>query len=140
MAEDGGKAFMVRRATESSLGFWSFPVDYVDRGKVVEEAAARETGTIVSITGLLGLFSQQGSHAGWSAFKAIWVYGIVISGTQTSEAVLFSAEDPPLLAFACDVKILVAWQRSRNNQDKSEWPLYIPESLFSTNSYPCHFF
>lgn len=58
---------MVRRATEPYLGFWSFSVDYVHPGKVVEEAAAREvfeeTGTIVSITGLLGLFSQQGEHA-----------------------------------------------------------------------------
>ena len=43
MAEHGVKVFMVRRATEPALGFWSFPVDYVVRGKGVEEAAARRS-------------------------------------------------------------------------------------------------
>ena len=74
----------------------------------------------MSITGLLGLFSQQGKHVVLAAFDTTWVDGIVVPGTEISEAAFFSPEDLPPLAFARDVKILVAWQRFRNNQDKSE--------------------
>ena len=67
VAQDDGKGFMVRGATEPYLGFWGFSVDYVHASKVVEETSGREvyeeTGTIVSITGLLGLFFQQREHA-----------------------------------------------------------------------------
>jgi NADH pyrophosphatase NudC (nudix superfamily) len=37
-----GRVLLVRRNHEPGLGLWSFPSGYVDRGEVVEAAAARE--------------------------------------------------------------------------------------------------
>ena len=57
-----GKLLLVRRANEPALGEWSFPSGYVDRGEAVEDAAAREvreeTGLIVKVTRLLGVYSR----------------------------------------------------------------------------------
>ena len=56
-----GQVLMIRRGTDLGYGLWSLPGGFVDRGEVVEEAAAREaweeTGLEVTIDGLLGLFS-----------------------------------------------------------------------------------
>jgi 8-oxo-dGTP diphosphatase len=38
------KILMVRRANQPGYVLWSMPGGYVDRGEVVEEAAAREVG------------------------------------------------------------------------------------------------
>ena len=53
---------MIRRANEPGLGLWSLPGGYVDRGELVEAAAAREvleeTGLKVNVTALVGVFSE----------------------------------------------------------------------------------
>ena len=40
VATDDGKILMVKRAIDPMMGRWSLPAGYVDRGEVVEEAAA----------------------------------------------------------------------------------------------------
>ena len=61
-----GKVLMIRRSTELGYGLWGLPGGYVDRGEVVERAAAREvleeTGLEIEIEGLLGLFSESGTR------------------------------------------------------------------------------
>src|ERR671925_869555 len=53
-----GKLLLNRRAIEPGLGKWSFPSGYVNRGEVLEEAAAREvqeeTGLDVQVDALFG--------------------------------------------------------------------------------------
>ena len=53
-----GSVLMIRRGTELGYGLWGLPGGYVDRGEVVERAAAREvweeTGLEVEIGDLLG--------------------------------------------------------------------------------------
>ena len=62
VVEMDDKVVMVRRRTGVGAGKWSIPAGYVDRGEVVEEAAAREireeAGLDVEITGLLGVYSR----------------------------------------------------------------------------------
>ena len=42
ITELDGRVVMIRRNLEPGLGRWTFPAGFVDRGEVVEEAAARE--------------------------------------------------------------------------------------------------
>ena len=74
VVERDDRVLMVRRAIQPGIGLWSLPGGYVDRGEVVEKAAAREvleeTGLQVDITGLLGIFSEEGHPVVLAAFNA----------------------------------------------------------------------
>ena len=117
--EDAGKVLMVRRATEPGLGLWSFPGGYVDRGEVVERAAAREvleeTGFKVDIRGLVGLFSEESHPVVLAAFHGRVVDGHVDAGHEVSEVGFFRLDQLPPLAFPRDVKVLEAWRTLRDN-------------------------
>ena len=90
---------------------------YVDRGEVVEKAAAREvleeTGLQVSITGLLGIFSEEGHPVVLAAFNAREVGGEAKPGPEVSELGFFLLDELPPLAFPRDPIILEAWKKSR---------------------------
>ncbi|MDP6495791.1 MAG: NUDIX domain-containing protein, partial [Dehalococcoidia bacterium] len=72
VVEQDEKVLMVRRLVQPGLGLWSLPGGYVDRGEVVERAAAREvleeTGLQVDITNLIGIFSEDGHPVVVAAF------------------------------------------------------------------------
>src|SRR5919109_5163825 len=57
-----------RRGIDPRAGYWSFPAGYVNRGEVLEEAAAREVleelGLAVRLTGLIGVYSHRGDPVG----------------------------------------------------------------------------
>lgn len=107
-----GRVLLVQRNHEPGLGLWSFPSGFVDRGEVVEEAAAREAleeaGVRVAITRLLGVFSER-DHP---------VVFVMYGGTTSDEPVpgpealdvgFFAPEGLPPLAFAHDPAIIEAW-------------------------------
>ena len=56
-----GKIWMLRRAIEPRLGFWTFPAGDMELGETVEDAARRETreelNLDVELHGLLGVYS-----------------------------------------------------------------------------------
>ena len=60
-----GRILLNRRAIQPGLGKWSFPSGYVNRGEVLEAAAAREvqeeTGLEVQIRSLFGVYSERGN-------------------------------------------------------------------------------
>ena len=60
-----GKLALLKRAIEPGLGKWVFPGGFVDRGETLEQAAIREAkeeaGVDVSLKGLIGAYSYQGS-------------------------------------------------------------------------------
>ena len=72
--ERDGKTLMVRRAVQTGYGLWSMPGGYVDRGEPVESAAAREvreeTGLLVEVGQLIGLFSDAGNPVVVAAYAA----------------------------------------------------------------------
>lgn len=69
-----GRVWLLRRAIEPRLGFWTFPVGFMEMGESVEEAAVRETleeiGLDVKLTSLLGVYSRPEATAVLVAFMA----------------------------------------------------------------------
>jgi ADP-ribose pyrophosphatase YjhB (NUDIX family) len=118
--EDGGRVLMVRRAVETGYGLWSLPGGYVDRGEVMEEAAAREvreeTGLDVEVGYLVGLFSEAGHPVIVAAYAAQQVGGRLEAGPESLEVGYFSLDDLPPLAFPRDLQILDRWQAMRDGR------------------------
>ena len=112
-----GKVLMIRRGTDTGYGLWSLPGGFVDRGEVVETAAAREaweeTGLEVTIDGLLGLFSLPGDPVIVAAFTACETGGSLAPGPEALEAAFFQPDALPELAFSRDTEILARWKSAR---------------------------
>ena len=119
IVDKGGKVLMVRRATEPGLGLWSFPGGYVDRGEVLEEAAARElweeTGLKAEITGLIGVFSERGNPVALAAYHGKILQGEASPGEEVSEVGYFSPDALPPLAFPRDTTVLEKWRRGNES-------------------------
>lgn len=107
---------LVRRAIDPGKGLWSFPAGYVDRGEVLELAAAREVEeelrVPVELRGLVGVYSNQDNP----------VVLVVYSGTlgageirpdeeEVSEVGVFPLDSLPSMAFPHDRQVLQDWQR-----------------------------
>ena len=109
----GDRVLMVRRANQPGYGLWSVPGGYVDRGEVVEMAAAREvreeTGLVVEIGGLLGLFSQAGNPVIVAAFAGVETGGLLRAGPETLAVEFFPQDALPPLAFPRDAQMLKLW-------------------------------
>lgn len=114
------RILMVRRANPPGYGLWSVPGGYVDRGEVVEAAAAREvqeeTGLIVKIAGLLGIFSQAGNPVIVAAFAGVEIGGALIAGPETLAVDFFPQDALPPLAFPRDAQMLNLWAQYRRRQ------------------------
>ena len=59
VVERDERVLMVRRAIQPGIGLWSLPGGYVDRGEVVEKAAARE---VLEETGSAGEHHRPAGH------------------------------------------------------------------------------
>jgi 8-oxo-dGTP diphosphatase len=114
------RILMVRRANQPGYGLWSMPGGYVDRGEVVEEAAAREvreeTGLIVRIEHLIGLFSEPAHPVMVAAYTALETGGHLEAGPETLEVGFFAWDDLPPLAFPRDQLIIARWQTLRDGR------------------------
>ena len=118
IVERGEKVLLVKRGNEPGYGLWSMPGGYVDRGEVVEDAAAREvleeTGLEVEIDRLVGLFSEAGHPVMVAAFAARESGGDLKAGDETLDVGFFSPADLPPLAFPRDKQILARWRAMRD--------------------------
>ena len=119
VVERSGLVLMLRRAVETGYGLWSLPGGYVDRGEVVEEAAAREvleeTGLQVKINGLVGLFSEEGHPVVVAAYAAEETGGKLEAGPEALELGFYPLDALPTLAFPRDRLILARWQSLRDS-------------------------
>ena len=110
-----GRVLLVRRNHEPGMGLWSFPSGYVDRGEVVEEAAAREVreeaNLEVRITRLLGVYSQAGHPVVFVIYEGA-AEGEPTPGPEAFEVGFFDPAQLPPLAFAHDLAIITAWAAS----------------------------
>ena len=111
--ERRGRVLLVRRGNQPGYGLWSMPGGYVDRGEVVEDAAAREVfeeaGLVVDVGPLVGLFSEQDHPVVVAAFMAQEVGGELNAGTEALEVGFFSLDELPSMAFPRDRIILDQW-------------------------------
>ena len=108
-----GRVLMIRRATELGYGLWGLPGGYVDRGEVVERAAAREvweeTGLEVEPGELVGLFSEAGNPVMVAAYAAQETGGTLQAGPEALEVGFFAVDQLPELAFPRDRDVLAKW-------------------------------
>ena len=113
-----GGLVLVKRGVEPERGRWAFPSGFVDRGESVDDAAAREmkeeTGLDVSITGLVGLYSETGSPIILAVYSAEVIGGNLAPGHDADEAVTFPIWDLPSLPFPHDYQILRDWRAMRH--------------------------
>ncbi len=118
----GDQVLMVCRAREPGYGLWSIPGGYVDRGEVVEAAAAREvweeTGLEIDIAGLLGIFSEAGRSVVVAAYAGSVAGGNLQAGPETLDADFFHPDALPSLAFPQDTRLLACWQEYRHTGRK----------------------
>ena len=109
-----GQTLMVRRAVQTGYGLWSMPGGYVDRGEPVETAAAREvreeTGLLVEVGPLIGLFSDAGNPVVVAAYAATETGGVLAPGPESLEVGYFSPDALPPLAFPRDEQIIRRWR------------------------------
>ena len=119
IVERAETVLLVRRGNEPGYGLWSLPGGYVDRGEVVEQAAAREvleeTGLEVEVSRLVGLFSEAGNPVMVAAFAARELGGELKTGPETLDVGFFSLDELPPLAFPRDEQI---WARWRSTNDR----------------------
>jgi len=105
---------MIRRGTEQGYGLWGLPGGYVDRGEVVEKAAAREvweeTGLEVETRELIGLFSEAGNPVIVAVYAALESGGDLEAGPEALEVGFFATDDLPELAFLRDREVLAKWK------------------------------
>ena len=115
-----GKVLMIRRGTDQGYGLWGLPGGYVDRGEVVEQAAAREvweeTGLKVEPGDLIGLFSESGDPVIVAVFVASEIGGELEPGPEALEVGFFPVDDLPELAFPRDQNVLEIWQSTEGNK------------------------
>ena len=114
LAARDGRVLLVRRNHEPGMGLWSFPSGFVDRGEVVEAAAAREAfeeaGVRVEIERLLGVFSEAGNPVVFVVFVAALGDQEPRAGDEALEVGLFAPDALPELAFEHDRAIIDAWR------------------------------
>jgi 8-oxo-dGTP diphosphatase len=117
LGDDHG-VLLGRRRVDPSSGLWSFPAGYVNRGEVLEDAAAREVleefGVAVRLTGLVGVYSERGEPV------VLVVYAGEVTagepgpdGHEVSEVQRFELDRlPDDLAFPHDRQVLADWKRA----------------------------
>ena len=108
------RVLMVRRAVATGYGLWSMPGGFVDRGEVVEDAAVREvweeTGLVIRVDRLVGLFSHPGETVVVAAYAAQEVGGKLEAGPESLDLGFFHLDQLPPLAFPRDQQVLARWR------------------------------
>ena len=110
---DNNQVLLVKRGNEPGYGLWSLPGGYVDRGEIVEEAAAREvfeeTGLNINITRLIGVFSQKNHPVIVIAFSGERISGELQTSDETLAVEFFDIDVLPEMAFPRDQEIIKSW-------------------------------
>ncbi|MDP5876910.1 MAG: NUDIX domain-containing protein [Dehalococcoidia bacterium] len=117
MVEIDDRLLLVRRGIQPAFGKWSFPSGYVNRGEQVERAVEREvveeTGLVVEVDWLVGLYSQPDKTVVLAVYSANVTGGKLIAGDETLETATFPYDQLPELAFADDGRIVEEWLQGR---------------------------
>ncbi len=113
---DHRTVWLVRRAIEPRLGFWTHPAGFMEIGETVEEGAARETreelGMQVEVQKLLGVYSRTRMNTVHIVYLARPLSGPT-GGAETLEFASFTPETAPWdrLAFWSTHRALRDWMQ-----------------------------
>lgn len=133
LIEEEGRILLVQRAHEPYRAWWMLPAGYVEYGEDAAESAAREaveeTGLLVEITGLRGLYSGGGDPRGAShlaVFSARRLGGALQAGDDAAAARWFDpAEVPDNVAFEAQRRAISEWHKSHDvNRAEQRLMLY----------------
>ena len=110
---------MVRRSIEPGYGKWVFPGGYVDRGEMVEQAAAREmreeSGIDIAVESLLGVYSYENRPIVVIVYTGKVTGGALVAADESLEAETFAPSHIPWqeLAFPSTFEALRDYIRQR---------------------------
>lgn len=115
--ERDGAILLGRRGPGArAAGKWSFPAGFVERGEPVEAAAIRETreetGLLVELDRLIGLYSQAGETVVLAVYAATAAAGETVAGDDLDEIGWFLLDALPELAFPHDARLVADWRAS----------------------------
>jgi 8-oxo-dGTP diphosphatase len=105
-----GRIIFIRRKNPPYKGSWAFPGGFVEYGETVEEAVVREvreeTGVIIKIQELLGVYSDPGrdprGHMITVCFLANKTEGELKADTDAAEVSCFTADEALRMNLAFD--------------------------------------
>jgi 8-oxo-dGTP diphosphatase len=105
-----GKIIFIKRKNPPYKGSWAFPGGFVEYGETVEEAVVREvkeeTGVIIEIRELLGVYSDPGrdprGHMITVCFLANKIEGELKADTDASEVSCFAVDEAVRMNLAFD--------------------------------------
>ena len=107
IVEYEGGIVLIRRGIEPGYGMWGLPAGYMEIGETAEEGAMRETaeetGLIVQITRLLGVYSVVNPLGGnvLIFYVAQAAQGPLVPGDDELEAAVFAPDTlPDTIAFS----------------------------------------
>ncbi len=118
LVERDGKVLLVRRRFDPKSGYWCLPAGYVEYDEGPVAAAIREvreeTGLIVRVTGLEGVYHVRSDPRGWGVlilYRAAIESGALRWDDDASAAGFFGpGELPSDLAFSSTRRALYRWQ------------------------------
>jgi 8-oxo-dGTP diphosphatase len=116
---DQGEILLVKRGVVPAKGKWALPSGFIEIDETPEEACLREleeeTGLNGRIRGLLGVFNQKSF-----LYKNVLIIGYEVQatgaicpGSDSSEAVFFSPENLPEIAFPSHQEIVLSALKAR---------------------------
>ena len=118
IVERNGQVLLVQRNVGPGVGLWALPAGHVNRGEVIEDAVQRETaeetGLIVKVDCLVGLYSEPGNVIALAAYHVEVVGGTLqADGHEVRDARFFDIGALPQLAFPRDRTVIHDWLHMR---------------------------
>lgn len=116
---DAGEIVLLRRGLEPGLGSWAQPGGFLEVDETVTEAAIRETheetGLLVEVGEIVGLYSRLEAAIVVIAFEARVVGGVARTSPEALEIVAFRPEQIPWdgIAFRTSQWAIRDWVRLR---------------------------
>ena len=115
---DEGKVILIRRAIPPGVGTWAQPGGFLEADETVVQGAVRETveetGLVVELTGIVGIYPQPRASVVIVAYAATIVGGELQVTPETLEVQAFAIEDIPWdgIGFNTSLWAIRDWVRS----------------------------
>ena len=109
------KILLVKRAINPSMGNWSFPSGFVDRGEKLEDALEREVleeiNLNIEVSKLIGVYSYNENPIILCAYEARILSGEIKMNHEIDGVKKFLLTELTQLAFDHDMQIINDWKK-----------------------------